>query len=91
MDLSQAEACLLNKDQSLQIVLDLLNSTHLDFSVITHVCTIKHMHNCFQELGHRGKQPHVEDQVYLAWKDDEPKAFREAERMCFFGKQNNQL
>lgn len=85
MDLSQAEACLLNKDQSLQIVLDLLNSTHLDFSAI------KHMHNCFREQGHRGKQPHVEDQVYLAWKDDEPKAFRDAERMHFFGKQNNWL
>lgn len=91
MGFSQAEACLLNKDQTLQILLDLLNSTHLDFSAITHVCTIKHMHNCFQELRHRGKQPHVEDQVYLAWKDIEPKAFREVERMYYFGKQNNLL
>jgi len=79
MDFGQAEACLLNKDQTLQILLDLLNSTHLDFSAITHVCTIKHMHNCFREPGHRGKQLRVEGQVYLAWKDVEPNDLREAE------------
>lgn len=81
MDFSQAEACLLNKDQTLQIFLDLLNSTHLDFSEITHVCTIKHMHKCFRELGHGGKRPHVDHQVYLAWKDVEPK-LSEKQREC---------
>lgn len=45
------------------------------------------MHKRFRELGHGGKR--VEHQVYLAWKDVEPKAFREAQRMHFFGKQNN--
>lgn len=89
MDFGQTEVCLLNRDQTLQILLDLLNSTHLDFSELTHVCTIKHIHNCFQELGHRGMQPHLEDQVCLAWKDVEPKVSREAERMHIFGKQKN--
>lgn len=70
---------MLNKDQTLEILLDLLNSTHLDFSVITHVCTIRHTHNYFREPGHRGKQPSAEDQEYLAQKDTESKALGEAE------------